>query len=141
MYVILGTFIVFAFAVLFLLALNFGGQLFPWKSAAVIVPFILAGLLLVLLVVVENKFAKEPIMPPRLFKNRSVVGILLTNWFMGMTFFSAIYYLPIYFQVVRNDSAMWSGIRLIPMQMVLAVLSTFVGFTISKTGKYSQLYV
>ncbi|GAN05514.1 MFS general substrate transporter [Mucor ambiguus] len=134
-----GTVIVLAFATLFLLALNFGGQEFPWKSAAVIVPLVLSILLIGLLVLVEKKFAKEPIMPPRLFTNRSVVSVILTNWFFGMTFFSAVYYLPIYFQVVRNDSAMWSGIRLIPMQMVLTVLSTLVGLTISKTGVYRPL--
>lgn len=131
--------IIFLFATLFLLALNFGGQLFPWRSAAVIVPFALSGVLVVLLVIVENKFAKEPIFPPRLFKNRSVVGVVLTNWFMGMTFFAALYYLPMYFQVVRNDSAMWSGIRLIPMQLVIAVLSMVVGLTISKTNVYRPL--
>ncbi|CAO3636332.1 unnamed protein product [Mucor fragilis] len=134
-----GTVIVLAFATLFLLALNFGGQEFPWKSAAVIVPLVLSILLIGLLVLVEKKFAKEPIMPPRLFTNRSVVSVILTNWFFGMTFFSAVYYLPIYFQVVRNDSAMWSGIRLIPMQMVLTVLSTIVGVSISKTGIYRPL--
>lgn len=138
-YSLLGTVIVLAFATLFLLALNFGGQEFPWKSAAVIVPLVLSILLIGLLVLVEKKFAKEPIMPPRLFTNRSVVSVILTNWFFGMTFFSAVYYLPIYFQVVRNDSAMWSGIRLIPMQMVLTVLSTIVGLTISKTGVYRPL--
>lgn len=136
---LLGTVIVLAFATLFLLALNFGGQEFPWNSAAVIVPLVLSILLVGLLVVVEKKFAKEPIMPPRLFTNRSVVSVILTNWFFGMTFFSAVYYLPIYFQVVRNDSAMWSGIRLIPMQLVLTVLSTIVGVTISKTGVYRPL--
>ncbi|CEP16105.1 hypothetical protein [Parasitella parasitica] len=134
-----GTVIVLAFATLFLLALNFGGQEFPWKSAAVIVPLVLSILLVGLLVIVEKKFSREPIFPPRLFTNRSVVSVVLTNWFFGMTFFSAVYYLPIYFQVVRNDSAMWSGIRLIPMQMVLTVLSTIVGVTISKTGVYRPL--
>lgn len=134
-----GTFTVLAFATLFLLALNFGGQTFPWKSAAVIVPLVLSFLLVVLLVYVEKHVAKEPLMPPRLFKNRSVVSVLLTNWFFGMTFFSAIYYLPVYFQVVRNDSAMWSGIRLIPMQMVMCVLSTFAGIFISKVGVYKPL--
>lgn len=78
-------------------------------------------------------------MPPRLFRNRSVVSVLLVNWFFGMTFFSAVYYLPVYFQVVRNDSAMWSGIRLIPMQLVLCFISTFVGLSISKTGVYRPL--
>ncbi|KAG0950824.1 hypothetical protein G6F57_000172 [Rhizopus arrhizus] len=134
-----GTAIVLAFSTLFLLALNFGGQTFPWKSAAVIVPLVLSVLLVGLLAIVEKKFAKEPIMPPRLFSNRSVVSVLLVNWFFGMTFFSAVYYLPVYFQVVRNDSAMWSGIRLIPMQLVLSVISIAVGLSISKTGIYRPL--
>ncbi|KAI8884005.1 MFS general substrate transporter [Backusella circina FSU 941] len=131
-----GTVIVLAFATLFLLALNFGGQTFPWKSAAVIAPLVISILMIGLLVLVEKKFAKEPLMPPRLFKNRSVVSVLLTNWFFGIAFFSIVYYLPIYFQVVRNDSATWSGIRLIPMQMVLCTLSTLSGIAISKTGIY-----
>ncbi|KAI9279748.1 major facilitator superfamily domain-containing protein [Sporodiniella umbellata] len=131
-----GTAIVLAFATLFLLALNFGGQMFPWASAAVIVPLVLSGLLVILLGWVEIHVAKEPLMPPRLFKNRSVVSILLVNWFFGMAFISAIYFLPVYFQVVRQDSAMWSGIRLIPMQLVLSVISLTVGLTITKTGFY-----
>jgi hypothetical protein len=121
------------------LALNFGGQTFPWKSAAVIAPLVISILMIGLLVLVESKFAKEPLLPPRLFKNRSVVSVLLTNWFFGIAFFSIVYYLPIYFQVVRNDSATWSGIRLIPMQMVLCTLSTVSGIGISKTGIYKPL--
>lgn len=135
----IGTVIVLAFSTLFLLALNFGGQTFPWKSAAVIVPLVLSVLLVGLLMVVEKRFAKEPLMPPRLFRNRSVVSVLFVNWFYGMSFFAAVYYLPVYFQVVRNDSAMWSGIRLIPMQLVLCFISTLTGFTISKTGVYRPM--
>ncbi|ORE10645.1 MFS general substrate transporter [Rhizopus microsporus var. microsporus] len=133
-----GTFIVLAFSTLFLLAMNFGGQTFPWKSAAVIVPLVLTVILVAILYYVETKVA-EPLMPPRLFKNRSVAAVLLTNWFLGMTFFSMLYYLPIYFQVVRGDSATWSGIRLIPMQLFLSVFATVVGFFISKSGIYKPL--
>ncbi|CEJ01555.1 hypothetical protein RMCBS344292_15578 [Rhizopus microsporus] len=133
-----GTFIVLAFSTLFLLAMNFGGQTFPWKSAAVIVPLVLTVILVAILYYVETKVA-EPLMPPRLFKNRSVVAVLLTNWLLGMTFFSMLYYLPVYFQVVRGDSATWSGIRLIPMQLFLSVIATVVGFFISKSGIYKPL--
>ncbi|KAG2214383.1 hypothetical protein INT47_000939 [Mucor saturninus] len=134
----MGTIIVLAFATLFLVAMNFGGQAYPWKSAAVIVPLVLTVLLIALLVYVETKVA-EPLMPPRLFKNRSVAAVLATNWFFGMTFFSMVYYLPIYFQVIRGDSAMWSGIRLIPMEMMIAVFSTFSGIFISKKGIFKPL--
>ncbi|KAI8137956.1 major facilitator superfamily domain-containing protein [Fennellomyces sp. T-0311] len=134
-----GNFLVLAAATLFLLAMNFGGQTFPWKSAAVIAPFVLTGVLVAALVVVEVKFAKEPLMPPRLFKNRSIVAILVVNLMFGLTFFAALYYLPIYFQAVRGDSATWSGIRLIPMQMVVCVISTISGITISKIGFYRPI--
>jgi hypothetical protein len=134
----IGTLIVLVFATLFLLAMNFGGQTYPWKSAAVIVPLVLTGLLIMLLIFVETKVA-EPLMPPRLFKNRSISAVLATNWFFGMTFFSMVYYLPIYFQVVRADSAMWSGIRLIPMELLIAVFATFSGIFISKKGIYKPL--
>lgn len=133
-----GTCIVLAFATLFLLAMNFGGQTFPWKSAAVIVPLVLTGLLIALLIFIETKVA-EPLLPPRLFKNRTISAVLATNWFFGMTFFSMVYYLPIYFQVVREDSAMWSGIRLIPMELLIAVFATFSGLFISKTGIFKPL--
>lgn len=134
----IGTLIVLVFATLFLLAMNFGGQTFPWKSAAVIVPLVLTGLLVMALIYVETKVA-EPLMPPRLFKNRSVASVLATNWFFGMTFFSLVYYLPIYFQVILGDSAMWSGIRLIPMELLIAVFATFSGLFISKMGIFKPL--
>ncbi|KAI7906628.1 major facilitator superfamily domain-containing protein [Cokeromyces recurvatus] len=134
----LGTALVLLFSTLFLLAMNFGGQTFPWKSAAVIVPLVLTGVFIGALVFVETKVV-EPLMPPRLFKIRSVAAILSTNWFFGMSFFSMVYYLPIYFQVIRGDSAMWSGIRLIPMQLLCATFSTLSGLFISKTGIFRPL--
>lgn len=134
----IGTLTVLAFATLFLLAMNFGGQTFPWKSAAVIVPLVLTALLIGFLIFVETKVA-EPLLPPRIFKNRSVCMILSANWFFGMAFFSLVFYLPIYFQVVRGDTAMWSGIRLIPMQLLTAVFSSISGVIISKIGYYKYL--
>ncbi|KAI8140963.1 major facilitator superfamily domain-containing protein [Fennellomyces sp. T-0311] len=135
----MGNFLVLASAVLFLLAMNFGGQTFPWESAAVIVPFVLAGVLVITLVIVEIKFAKEPLMPPRLFKKQSVVAILLLNLFFGIGFYAVIFFLPLYFQAVRGDSAMWSGIRLIPMQMGISSSALISGLFISKFVTYRFL--
>ncbi|KAI8140962.1 major facilitator superfamily domain-containing protein [Fennellomyces sp. T-0311] len=134
-----GSFLVLGAGILFLLAMNFGGQTFPWNSAVVIVLFILSGILIALLAVVEVKFAKEPLIPPRLLKNVSLVIILLVNLFFGITFYATIFYLPVYFQAVRGDSAMWSGIRLIPMQVVVSSFSALSGVFISKLGIYRPL--
>ncbi|CAO3651421.1 unnamed protein product [Cunninghamella echinulata] len=132
----LGTLIILLAAILFLLALNFGGELFPWGSAAVIVPLVFSFVFAGLLAFVESKFAKEPILPPRLFKNRSILAIIITNWWFGLTFFSLMYYLPIYFQIVKGDTAMWSGIRLIPLQLVICVVSVSTGLAITRFQLY-----
>ncbi|CAO3678886.1 unnamed protein product [Umbelopsis ramanniana] len=130
----LGTVLVLLFATSFLLAMNFGGQQFPWSSPAVIVPLVLSLISVVALCWVESYYAIEPLMPPRLFKNRSVLAILITNFFFGCAFFAMGYYLPVYFQAVRGDSATQSGIRLFPMQLIIPFLSTGIGWIISHFG-------
>jgi hypothetical protein len=56
---------------------------------------------------VEAKHAENPIVPPYLWKNRNVVTLLSINIFMGMTFWSLIFYLPIYFQVHQLDFSIY----------------------------------
>jgi Na+/melibiose symporter-like transporter len=134
-----GTLLVLSFATLFLLAMNFGGQTFPWNSPAVIVPLVLTFVLIAVLCLVESRYAKEPIMPPRIFKNRSIIAIMVTNFWFGCAFFSIVYYQPVYFQVVRGDSATESGLRLIPMQLIICFLSTSSGWLISRFGQWRPL--
>ncbi|KAI8147048.1 major facilitator superfamily domain-containing protein [Fennellomyces sp. T-0311] len=136
-----GNFLALAATTLFLLALNFGGQDYPWKSAAVIVSLVLSGVLVVLLAVVEVKYAKEPLMPPRLFKNRTVVALMSVNVLFGMTFYPMIFYMPTYFQAVRGDSATWSGIRMVPMEAAIGAFAALGGFIITKYGVYRSLLV
>lgn len=118
--------------------MNFGGQMFAWNSAAVVAPLVLTGVLSAALVFVEIKIAKEPLFPPELFLIRSVVALSFLNLFSGIVFFGIIYYLPIYFQIVRGTSATWSGIRLIPMQVVISTFSTLTGLAISKLISIAQ---
>jgi hypothetical protein len=73
----------------------------------------------------------------------------------GMVFYAQLYYLPQYFQVVRGDSAIRSGVLLLPLILVQTVtyvqtgdrlisfadicreLSSFTsGVIVSKTGDY-----
>jgi Na+/melibiose symporter-like transporter len=135
----LGTILVLLFTTLFLIAMNFGGQTFPWSSPAVIVPLVFTVIFIVALCWVESRYAKEPLMPPRLFKNQSVVTIMCTNFFFGCAFFAIGYYQPVYFQAVRGDSAVQSGIRLFPMQLIIPFMSTSIGWIISRYGQWKPL--
>ncbi|KAI9300737.1 major facilitator superfamily domain-containing protein [Cunninghamella echinulata] len=132
----LGTILILISAILFLLALNMGGTMYPWKSAPVIAPLVLSLVFIIIFAVVECKYAVEPIFPPYIFKNQSCVAILLTNFFSGIYFFSVVFYLPNYYQVIKGDSAMWSGIRLLPFQLVISFFSTLAGILISKLATF-----
>ncbi|KAI7885783.1 MFS general substrate transporter [Lichtheimia hyalospora FSU 10163] len=134
-----GCALVLASAILVLLAIDFGGQIRTWGLVAVILPLVVAGVLVALLVFVEIKVAVEPVLPPRLFKNRSVVAILLCTFFVSMCFQSMIFHMAIYFQVVRDDTATMSGLRMLSMQFTLSIFTISAGRFIAVTGKYKFL--
>ena len=52
--------------------------------------------------------------------------------------FGAIVLLPLYYQVVKNDSATISGLKLIPFMLGIVGLSITSGRLIAKTGKYKR---
>ncbi|SAM07153.1 hypothetical protein [Absidia glauca] len=121
---------------LFLLALNFGGSMYPWQSIEVLVPLVLSVVFCCGFIVIECKFAHNPILPPRLFKNQSIVATLLTDWMFGTCMFAFVFNFPLYLQVIQGNSAMWSGIHLIPMQLAICISSTVAGLLISISKSY-----
>lgn len=78
--------------------------LFVHLSAPVITMYVLAVPTIVAFLCVEAYYAENPIVPPYLWKIRNVRILLSVNVFMGMTFWSLMFYLPIYFQVRRTTN-------------------------------------
>jgi cyanate permease len=54
----------------------------------------------------------------------------------GICFYTNLYYLPQYFQVVWGASAIRSGVLLLPLILVQTVTSFTSGMIVSKTGDY-----
>ncbi|KAF8469576.1 major facilitator superfamily domain-containing protein [Kalaharituber pfeilii] len=134
----LGSLFIVAGTVLFLLGMEFGGVSYPWDSPIVICFLIFGILLLVVFVFVEWKLPKLPIMPLRLFTNRTNVASYVTAFFHGFVFISGCYFLPLYFQAVRGSSVLMSGVSILPYVVVLSIVSGVNGQIISKTGSYQE---
>jgi hypothetical protein len=66
-------------SVLVLLGLNWGGVTFPWTSAAVLVPLCLGVAVFAVFLVWEAKYAKLPIIPTHIFRNKTVVGVYIVT--------------------------------------------------------------
>ncbi|KAF8544275.1 major facilitator superfamily domain-containing protein [Trichophaea hybrida] len=135
----LGTIFIVAGVILFLLGLEFGGVMHPWNSALVVC-FLLFGLLFLLcFLIVEWKFATLPIMPLRLFTNRTNAGSYLVGFCHGVVFLSGCYFIPLYFQAVRGDTPLMSGVCVLPYVISLSITSGAAGLVISRTGRYQEM--
>jgi MFS family permease len=125
--------------VLLLLGLNSGGNIVPWNHPLVYISLPLSGLALAAFVYVEDRVAKEPVIPVRLLLHRTVASACLTNWFLTMAVYALFYYVPIYFQIVQGLSATAAGTRLVPQSIGTAFGSLGAGILMRATGKYYWL--
>lgn len=120
-----------------LLATVWGGVDYPWGSVQIIGMFVLSAVAAVAFVVREH-YAKEPILPLKLFRNRIFSVSTLLSFLIGIVMFGALIFLPQYQQIVRGDSATKSGLMLLPLVAGLMAASITSGRLISKFGHYRK---
>jgi hypothetical protein len=111
-------------AIIFLLALEYGGQRYAWSSPTVIGLFCGAAATTVIFLLWEYRAGRDAMIPFHLICQRIVYSsFMFVMSTFGLTIV-VIYYIPIYFQAVRGDSALISGVNLLPnilCQLVMAV--------------------
>ncbi|MGW3666928.1 MFS transporter [Streptomyces sp. NPDC005141] len=135
-----GAFFISAAVSLLLLWVTFAGDKYDWVSwqtYTMIAGAIVLGLLFVL---VESR-ASEPIIPLRLFRNRTITLSSLASLFVGVAMFTGTVFFSQYFQLARDKSPTMSGVMTIPMIAGLFVSSTVSGQVITKTGRWKYWLV
>ncbi|KAH7233238.1 major facilitator superfamily domain-containing protein, partial [Fusarium tricinctum] len=121
----------------FLYGLEAGsGGLAPWNSALVICLLVFGVLILALFMVWEAKVAKNPIIPIRIFQNRSNLAAFAVANLHSFIFISYDYFLPLYFQVILGFSPIISGLTLFPLILPMSVSTAVGGIFVRKTGNY-----
>jgi EmrB/QacA subfamily drug resistance transporter len=118
-----------------LLVTVWGGSTFAWASAQIIGLAIL-GVALLTVFLVWERHAAEPILPPRLFRDRTFSVASSLMFVLGVVMFGAIIFLPVYLQLVHGASATNSGLLLIPMMVGVLISSISAGRIVSRIGRY-----
>jgi hypothetical protein len=126
---------------MFLLALQWGGSTYPWKSAKVIGLFCGAGVLFCIFVASQLKLGDKATLPPRLFKDRNVLCAFAFAFFFGSGFFVLIFYIAIYFQSVKGSTATEAGIQLLPLLIATVLSSIATGGLITAVGYYVPVQI
>jgi EmrB/QacA subfamily drug resistance transporter len=114
------------------------GQLYGWLTWQVGGLILLSAVLLVVFILIE-RVAKEPVIPLDLFKTRTTAGTYAAVFCLGFGMFMAVIYLPRFYQVVRGVSATQSGYEIWPLLVGLMGGSILAGQLISRTGRYKTL--
>jgi EmrB/QacA subfamily drug resistance transporter len=102
-------------------------------AAQALVPMI-AGLGLIIAFVVRARRVEGALLDVRLFGTRSVGAAAGTTVLFGMAFFGTALLLPLYFQVVRGESALSAGLLIAPQGLGAALMMPFAGRMTDRTG-------
>ncbi|KAL5363154.1 putative MFS drug efflux transporter [Aspergillus floccosus] len=127
------------------MAVSFGGVMFPWNSGRIIGLFCCSGVLFILLglqqVFTILTTVAYRVLPVEFFKSRTVLILFAATAAGGTAIFVPVYMAPIYFQFTRGDSTLESGVRLLPfiILMIVAVLAN--GALLSSFGLYMPWYL
>ena len=111
-----------------------------WSDTSVWGSIVVGVVFLVVFVVVESR-AAEPIIPLHLFRNRTFSASMVAIFLATFGFGAAIIFLPLYFQIVEGSSATASGYKLLPFLFGLIVSSIASGQIVSRTGRYKGVIV
>lgn len=114
------------------------GQAFPWLSLQTLL-FVGAGVLVLVVAIWAERRAVDPLIPLRLFSNRTVVLAVITSLSIGTALFGATVFLSQYMQIARGYSPTESGLLTIPMVVAMAFASALGGKRIVRTGRYKRL--
>jgi EmrB/QacA subfamily drug resistance transporter len=131
---------IFAVAIGFLLVGLTNKQTGDWTDTTV-GGFILVALVGIVLFILAEIRAKEPIVPLRLFRLRTYSSSMIATFAASFGFFGAIIFLPRWFQFVEGFSATGSGYATIPLLVGLIGSSIASGLIVSRTGRYKWLTV
>lgn len=123
-----------------LLGLSEGGRNHPWESTYVIGLLATSIVLLVAFVIIELR-AEEPVIPIDMLLERNVALTSVAGLAVGAGMFAAIFYVPLFMQVVVGTSSADSGLALVPLMFGLILSSTASGIVISRTHRYKGIIV
>lgn len=130
-----GALLLTAATVILLLVLSWGGALYPWSSPLIMGMTGVAALLCYALLQVERR-AREPLLPPPVFRNKAFVVASGVMALTLMALFGAAVFLPLFFQLVMGMTPAQAGLMLAPMTGGTIVTSFIGGQLVTRSGRY-----
>ncbi|QHT55369.1 MFS transporter [Cellulomonas sp. H30R-01] len=112
-----------------------GQRGYDWSDPGLLA-LVLGTLLSIGLFVLAELKASDPLLPLRLFRNRTFTIATAIGFILGMGMFSALAFLPTFLQMSTGVGVTQSGYLLLPMMAGVMLTAIGSGIAITKTGRY-----
>jgi hypothetical protein len=134
-----------AVLVLFLIAVTFAGSTFAWNSGSNIALWVVFAVTLIAYIT-QQAFAifttrERQIFPVHFLKSRTMVLLYISTGAAAAANAVTLYYIPLFFQFTKGDSALQAAVRLLPFIVILIVFVMLAGGSLPVVGRYSIYYV
>ena len=126
-------------AIQFLLALEWGGSRYAWKSSTIIGLFCGAASTFCVFLAWEYRRGDSAMIPFSMIRRRIVWCSCSVALLFMATLSITSYYMPIYFQAIRNATPTMSGVYILPAilsQIVFATVSGVLGTRLILCHRY-----
>lgn len=79
--------------------------------------------------------------PPRIVVQRTIAASMWSNFCIGAAMMILFYYIPVWFQAIKDVNAIKSGIDTLPMLLALVLSGVSTGFLVTKIGYYTPFMI
>jgi hypothetical protein len=138
----LGTLLFMPSIVSLLLALEWGSTRQHWDDPDIIVLLATFGVLFTAFLGWQYATRKTTAtVPSRILRQRSVACGCVSQFGVGAAMLTCALYVPLWFQAIKGDDAMQSGIRTIPLVLSVVVGAIVSGAAVQKIGYYTPFMI
>lgn len=129
--------------VLFMVVLTFAGSTWAWNSPGVIILWVFFGIALISFALQSyfSIFTTNPLYPVQFLKRRTMVLLYFCSASSATGLAVTVYYIPLFFQFTKGDSAIQAAVRLLPFIAVNIGFTMFSGALLPVFGRYMPWYI
>jgi EmrB/QacA subfamily drug resistance transporter len=113
----------------------------PWGSARTLITLAIGLALLGVFLLIQARFAKQPLMPLSLFRSRSLSGANLVMLLAGIAFFAMWFFQSLWMQEVLGFGPLRTGLLFLPMTGSIIIASQLSSRLVSRFGPRPVLMI
>ena len=129
---------------IFQVVLTLSGPTWQWDSAGSITLWAIFGVLLIFHCL-QQYFClfttpERRLFPVQFLKSRTLILLFMSTASAASAVFVSVFYVPVFFQFTKGDTAIHAAVRLLPFIIVMVVFVLISGGSLPQVGRYMPYY-